>query len=401
MDTSKMLRMEYLDSYKSYQLLNKSREMLQTATALVESLDMQLISQQIIEVVENYYNLGKVTDVYEIFGGYINRSFGIYVEKNGEQYNWFLRKYSKGKQIKEILLEHNLLLHARKNGFSYGACPIKANDGKTFVKLTEGVGEGSLDWYFAVYDFLTGDEKYNWVENELTREEFTSAGEVIASFHNAVKDYDPLGNERNELPILDLLPTLPKQFKEWLAMDIDNVFHKYFADNIDRIEAVIAMLAVPAEDRAKLPVNALQCDVHPGNMKYADNKVVSVFDFDWAKVDLRVFELGLGLVYFCSSWKGELDGVLHLDRCEAFLQGYNNKLGELGDLSPLNETEKKYFPEMLNAGNIYLILWCTRAYYNDLTLNPYEYFVYLQHQVKCMNWVDRHRKEIMEMIKYI
>lgn len=97
----------------------------------------------------------------------------------------------------------------------------------------------------------------------------------------------------------------------------------------------------------------------------------------------------------------ELDGVLHLDRCEVFLQAYQKKLRELGGLPPLNETEKRYLPEMLNAGNIYLIFWCLRSYYADLSLNVYEYLAYLQHQVKCMNWVEQHRQEILDMVEAI
>jgi homoserine kinase type II len=134
-------------------------------------------------------------------------------------------------------------------------------------------------------------------------------------------------------------------------------------------------------------------------MRFEDNKVVGVFDFDWAKVDLRVFELGLALVYFTPYWAGELDGVLQLDKCKLFLEAYQRKLQELGGLSPLNETEKKYLPEFINTGNIYLILWCVEAYYQDLTLNVFEYLYYLQHLVRCMNWVDKHREEIEAMIR--
>ena len=39
---------------------------------------------QLRDLVENYYDIGTLLDVYQIFGGYINTSFGIYTEKNGE-----------------------------------------------------------------------------------------------------------------------------------------------------------------------------------------------------------------------------------------------------------------------------------------------------------------------------
>ena len=40
---------------------------------------------QLRDLVENYYDIGTLLDVYQIFGGYINTSFGIYTEKNGEK----------------------------------------------------------------------------------------------------------------------------------------------------------------------------------------------------------------------------------------------------------------------------------------------------------------------------
>ncbi|PKM81218.1 MAG: homoserine kinase [Firmicutes bacterium HGW-Firmicutes-14] len=399
MDTSKMLRLESLDSELGFKLLAQSQELSKTAVELVEILDRASLCQQIKEVLNNNYNLGKITEIYEIFGGYINRSFGIYSEKEGEKLEFFVRKYSKGKQEKEVLLEHNMLIHAKKNGLDIAAAPIRARNDKTYFKLTEDTGDEKLDWYFAVYEFLGGEDKYTWVENELTDEAYASSAEAIATFHNAVKDFDPNGMERVEPGILNLMPTLPKLFKEYTEMDVHNKFHSYFKNNLSRIIEIIDKLVIAEEDLVNLPVQAIQCDCHPGNMKYKDEKVVGIFDFDYAKMDLRIFEIGLALVYFCASWVEQLDGVLHLDRCKVFLEAYNKKLKELGGLPPLNVTEKRYLPEMLNAGNIYLILWCSKAYYNDLTLNPYEYFAYMEHQVTCMNWVDEHKEEIVEMIK--
>ena len=43
-----------------------------------------IVCTQITHVVENVYRLGRVRGIYEIFGGYVNRSFGIIVENNGQ-----------------------------------------------------------------------------------------------------------------------------------------------------------------------------------------------------------------------------------------------------------------------------------------------------------------------------
>jgi homoserine kinase type II len=399
LDTSKMLHLEGLNSDRTLELLDQSHELCKTAKDLVETLEGAFLHKQLKEVVENNYDLGNVTAVYEIFGGYVNRSFGIVTEKDGKEHVYFVRKYKKGIQPKEIQLEHNMITCAKKNGLDIAAGLFPANNGKTYVKVTEGTGENSLDWYFAVYEYLEGEDKYTWVDNELTDKEYASSAEVIAIFHNSVKDFDPKGLERVEPQILDLLRELPKTFKEWAALDVKNRFHEYYVKSLPRILEVNDSIVIPEEDRAKLPLNPIHCDYHPGNLKFENEKAVGIFDFDWSKIDIRVFEVGLALVYFCASWVGELDGVLHLDRCKVFLDAYQRKLKELGGLPPLNETELRYMPEMLNAGNIYLIFWCLRSYYDDLSLNVYEYLAYLSHQVKCMNWVEEHREEIMEMVR--
>jgi len=401
LDYSKMQQLKDLDSASTLELLNQCKNLHKTAAELTETLDQVFLHKQLKEVIEYYYDLGRVKEVYEIFGGYVNRSFGIITEKDGVEHTVFVRKYKKEIQEKEILLEHSMIQHAKDNGFDIAAGLYAAKDGKTYVKITEGTGENAHDWYFAVYEYLEGEDKYTWVDNELTDKEYASCGELIAELHNAVRDFDPGELERVEPKILELLRILPDTFNEWAALDIKNSFHDYYVKNLPRILEVTNSIVIPEEDQAKLLLNPIHCDYHPGNLKFEDETAVGIFDFDWSKIDIRVFEIGLSLVYFCSSWLAESDGVLHLDRCKIFLEAYQRKLKELGGLPPLNETELRYMPEMLNAGNIYLIFWCLRSYYDDLSLNVYEYLAYLSHQVKCMNWVEEHREEIMEMVRSI
>ena len=68
---------------------------------------------QIKEIVENCYDIGKIEEIYEIFGGYVNRSFGLYTVKDGERQTWFFRKYMRHKDMNELMLEHKLLTYAK------------------------------------------------------------------------------------------------------------------------------------------------------------------------------------------------------------------------------------------------------------------------------------------------
>lgn len=352
-----------------------------------------LISSQIIEVFESY-DLGTVTDVYEIFGGWVNRSFGVYAEKHGAKSKYFVRKYKAGVKEEGILFEHSLIEFSIAHGLYLAASIKHTKDGKFLVQIN--------DSFFAIYEFLQGEDKYTWIDNQWNDAECASAAEVLAAFHNAARNFDAQGLARVEPRIMELLPTLPDIFAEYTKTECpNNRFHDYYLINFDKIIEVIKQTQISPEDLSKMPFNPIHCDFHPGNLKYADNQVVGIFDFDWSKIDLRLFDLGLGLVYCCSFWTKENFGTLSLDKMEVFLKAYQNKLQQLGGLAPLNETEKKYLPELLSAGNIYLLFWCLKTYYGDMSLNVLEYLTYLQHQVKQMNWIEEYRPGILAIVQRI
>ncbi len=390
-----MKRLQPLDSSQMANMMRHSDTLRAIAADLFGALDTSLLRNQIVEVIEANYDLGKVVDVYEIFGGYVNRSFGIYTEKDGQRHEYFVRKYKLGVTEKEILFEHNLITFALENGFSIAANMFKTRDGNTIVKVSEG--EKGVNRYFAVYTYLHGEDKYTWLDNVLTDEEYASSAEVLATFHNAARNFDPAGLERVELKIAELIPILPAIFKEYAATDISSRFHFYYLKNLDSILDAVERIRISPQDLAQMPVIPIHCDFHPGNEKFQDGKAVGLFDFDWSKIDVRMFDLGLGLVYFCGNWIDELDGTLMMDQCEIFLKAYQQTLRSLSGLAPLNDVEKKHLVTILDAGNMYLIFWCLRSYYADTTLNEYEYLAYLSHQVKLMNWIDAHRVEITRM----
>ena len=69
----------------------------------------------------------------------------------------------------------------------------------------------------------------------------------------------------------------------------------------------------------------MHCDYHPGNLKWVDEQGVGLFDFDWSKLDYRVFDIAQGVVYFCSSWEGPDKGELRLDKAAIFVRAYQDE----------------------------------------------------------------------------
>ena len=81
MDLGKKKKLGFLDQKTIenlvLQLSQVESGLLQTREALTDAID----NMQITQLAENVYQLGHVLGIYEMFGGYVNRSFGIIVEK--------------------------------------------------------------------------------------------------------------------------------------------------------------------------------------------------------------------------------------------------------------------------------------------------------------------------------
>lgn len=125
MENGAILPLEELSCDRLYSLFTESEKLLGVASRFREVMDQSYVRRQIVEVVEANYDLGKVVEVFEIFGGYINRSFGIYTEKDGQRSKYFVRKYKKEIKEKEIQFEHALIDFCIANGLDVAAAIIR------------------------------------------------------------------------------------------------------------------------------------------------------------------------------------------------------------------------------------------------------------------------------------
>lgn len=381
-----------LDSSQIVFLVTERSELKKSINNISQILEEASIYSQILYLFSQY-DLGTVSEVYEIFGGYVNKSYGVLTIKNKREYWYFVRMYKRGIIESELHLEHSLIDFSITHGLDIAAGLIRTNNFKTFVKI-----DGR---YFSIYDFLPGEDKYTWDSPLLNDKEYASAAGVLATFHNSARNFDPNGRERLEPKIMELLPMLPVAFKDYAERNIRSKFQAYFEHNLDNIIKIIKDIQIPEKDLKKMIVNPIHSDFHPGNLKFMNDAVVGVFDFDWCKIDLRLFDVCLALVYSCCSWENDNDGVLLLDKCKIFLEAYQDKLNQLKGLPPLNKTEVKHLVNMIAAANIYLINWTVNAYYTGSDLNVYEYLAYLQHNIRLMWWIENHKEKISEMVKTI
>lgn len=398
-------------------------EIYDEATALQKDLEYVIsrsresyLYLQVKDVVEKYYDIGTVVEMYQIFGGYINTSFGIYTEKDGEKQTWFVRKYKSRKELDSLLFEHKMLHFARNHGYEYGAVPIYSLDGKTYHAEIEDTAEGEITSYFAVFNYVDGKVLYDWIPNwaddgirEIT---VTSAARSMAMFHNATHDFDPEGRhgdnimDNEDITVNEIIRKFPETLKgyreSYRKSGYENVYTAYFDANYELFKEMSEKNVIPQEDYDTMLVNVCHCDFHAGNFKYKDNGEISgSFDYDMAKIDSRLFEIGLAAHYCFASWLHETNGIINLDRVVQFIKTYNETLVNEGSIEPLTETEKKYLYEVCVQGTLYAFGWCSSACVYDPTLDPYEYFYYAQHFVACLRWLKDNEAMVREAFKEV
>jgi homoserine kinase type II len=391
MDTAKMKRLVKMDSLKSYELLQRVKQLAGDALEIQDTLESSFLREQVIEVVEGFYDLGKVIDTYEIFGGYTNRSFQVVVEQNGVTREYFLRKYKFGVSKKEILFEHAMINHTAANGFDLLATVVPASDGDTFV--SPAISKNN----FAMFHFLEGEDKYSWDNPLMEDGEYESGAEVLASFHNASQGFEQhdMGRLEPIVPgILELIPGYIQSFSDYAKVDRSTKFHTYFTTALQSILSSLKAYRISREDADRMVLNPVHGDYHPGNLKFSGGRVVGVFDLDWAKIDFRLFDVCFALIYNSVYWGGRDDGNMLPDKCALFLKSYQSTLVNTGSLSPLNNIELDNFPTMIAMTNFYLLNWEITDYYFDSDRNDYEYLAYIKHNIRQMHWIDSHIKEL-------
>ncbi|MCL2825810.1 MAG: phosphotransferase [Eggerthellaceae bacterium] len=384
-----------------------------TLASLAEMSREQYYFELIKEIVEKSYDIGRLLEVYQIFGGYVNTTFGIYTEKDGQKGTWVVRKYRKGKTLEALTFEHRLLRHARANGNEYVSAPIDTRENKTYVTQSIEWEEGCDDFFFAVFSFIGGRQTYDWMPNwtldTLKDTTIESAAKTMAQFHSSTFDFDPQGargdnilGTNEDMKVNDLIADLPRRLLEYRAYYAENGLDNKFTEYMDTFHASYAAwckrAAIPAEGYRQLLQCPCHLDFHAGNFKYwEDGSISGSFDYDMAMVDSRLFDITLGMHYTLASWGLANPGVVNLERVEQFVRAYNENCAAIGRIPPLTAIERKYFFESMLQAPIYVYGWAQGAVHADMGADQYEYLFYCQHFSDACRWLIAHEQEVREL----
>ncbi len=344
--------------------------------------------KRLSEIVESLYDIGALVEATEIYRGVTNRGFGVVVDNRGRRESYFLRKYKEGVTENEIRFEHALSNHAIRKGLSIVPDVVASREGETFVTPAGGV--------YAIFQYLPGEDRYSWDNPDLTDAEFVNAGRVLADYHNAVLDFDPGGLKRSEPPILELWRTLPDVLERFGQNRRAGKTFACFKEHHQGVLEVIARNPFTPADAEGMPVIAAHYDYHPGNLKWEGERIVGLFDFDWSKVDLRLFDVCMAVVFFCGCWKDDQEGKLRLGKMSLFLGAYHRRLEELGEPAPLTGEELRMLPVMMIIADLYLLRWCVVDFDAKESADDCEYSESLEYCVRLMHWLESRRTALGE-----
>ena len=356
--------------------------------------DQETAFSDIRDVLANY-DLGELTSIERNERGYINTSYGIETIFDGERKRYFFRQYKSGIKETEIQFEHSVITHLLAKNFTLVARVFKTMGGLTYYKQI--VGEKSDEpTFFAIFEFLKGEDKYDCVDPHLSLQEIKNSAVVQAKFHHAVEDLTPRG-QRFEPRILDLIPEITTKIHQNLQSPKGTIFDDYLLETENFIGKACseAIQYFQEVDTTKWKEILIHCDFHPGNLKFEGEDIVGLFDFDWSKVDLRSFDVALALWYFFADWRGDRDGVLRVDEASIYMQEYQSALQNFPNLDPLSQDELDHFPMLVNLGSLYVLNWAVTDFYaNDV--DPELYLKWLRHCVKFAQWFSDKGQSLLE-----
>ena len=360
-----------------------------------------LLTEKIKRIVEDRYDLGVFAGARQIHGGTVNTSFKVEIAgRQRETKPYFLREYNPSVRESEIRFEHALLSHLRTSGFDLASFPLRGRDGTTYFRAPASSPELPAENFWALFDFLQGEDKYAWTHTDLTDEEFSSSASILARLHHHGADFiKPANSDRAQPPIMRFIPVLKKNFAAFADTPPRSQCAALFKDHAARVQSVLDTGRVAKAGFAGLLKIPIHCDFHPGNLKFENGQGVGLFDFDWSKIDFRVFDVALALFYFTAQWRGEGAGCLRLDPLRLFLGVYQETCTRMGSIGPMTSQELRALTPMLAYANLYVLNWSVIDFSKKTDADDDEYGTYIQHGIRVMQWIEDNKKALAEAIR--
>ncbi len=235
------------------------------------------------QMISEHYDIGEVVACEPIPRGYVNSSYAVDTLADGKRNRYFLREYRAGRTEDEILFEHSVIDHLVAKGCEIVARVIRARDDRTSVRLPDEArsGDGAEETFYAIFDYLPGEDKYAWTDPVRSIPHLMEAAAVLARSHGLVSDLQPKGRG-SEPAIVDHLPLIADNLLRQAERAPQTELDAFLQSNLDLVLKSIteASEAFSQADCQAMPRIAIHGDYHPGNLKFENDTVTGLFDFD-------------------------------------------------------------------------------------------------------------------------
>ncbi len=312
----------------------------------------------------NLDNLKIVRDT----NGFVNKIYFITIGKT----KLVLRKSNPTTSLAHIKLEVKLLEYLASHHFAATPQIVRNLNGEDITVYNKV--------FFTVQTFMPGSIKASW--NNLkgfTPKRIENFFKTIASFGIAVEKFSRLNSVANK-PLWYFVKNGPTLLRKLYKSLPESTAKKLILKNYQDILRFIAQTRKEfiQTDYDSLPKQLVHFDFHPGNVNYVNNKVVALFDFDWARHDSRFSDLASGIGQSCYYYGGKLGGQFRKDRIKLALSSYQKAYGE----SPFSvKKENEYIKVALRGYAIYIFFWAVELYEENPTG---ENFLVLDHFLKIL-----------------
>jgi len=353
------------------------------------------MKHQFQTIVEENYNFGQIQGIRLSTVGDNSRSCIIQCKQGSNDAVYYCKQHHPNKTEADLQSEHAFMCYfqARAQGKLESTVPVPTRQGQEWVRAAfQG-----REYYYAVYQCLSGKEPYSWWHNEVSENAFVSSSEAAAWFHSFSYGFE---SQKREVSLDAQMEEWKKELQTWLpTMQGDRhrkLFYEYCTRNLDFLLQTLQWCKERYRMTAdQLPRCIIHGDLNPGNMKYdQDDHVCGIFDFDWVQKSIRLYDVAWMGHQMLSSWRPETFAELDLARYRRFLQLYNRTMQASGcPAGQLTQQEINFLPVMTALICVKIIRDLVSYLYLDPQDNTFEWLLGAWKHIKLIEFCKEHEEQ--------
>lgn len=375
--------------------------------------DLERTVDDVAQIVNDFYDLGKVEDVKKLAMGETNFNYYLQVESNGKRIKYFAQLFSSAKTLEQLKYELSLRSFFMSNNKNLLKCALpKPNENGEFV-ITCRCKETNQVRFFCVFDFIEGitydyDE---WAFGKMNSNMIRGIANGIAKYHITAYDYIPPDDCRNVMTsyaeeLAEYERVFTDEFEKRRTPIGKNAYYDRFAEYQPRLLELLRKYTEKyLVEKDNLPHCICHIDTSANNYIFNDEfEPIAVCDMDWSHIMPRLFDLcwliGEGFFEYDSSVP---EAKLKISDIVEFVNAYDEAITVAGNEPPgkLTSLERELLPELFQLVAIRLGLYNIWVYI--MTDNPTDDVEYNLYWGNCaiteIEFVEAHMEEIKKALR--